>query len=206
METVLIFAGGDTVDVADELPRPDLVVAADGGYDSAVSLGFRVDVLVGDLDSLQATDIPDHVIVERHATNKDATDLDLALELVDREDPARVIVVGGAGGRVDHEFATVELLCGPRWRNIGELDWISDRGLAHVIRDSREIHGDAGELISLIPVGGDVTGVVTKGLQWNLAGETLPHGTTRGVSNVFAGPVADVRIDSGCLLAVVARG
>lgn len=203
METVLIFAGGDRADVADELPRPDLVVAADGGYDGAVSLGIRVDVLVGDMDSIVATDIPDHVVVERHPTDKDATDLELALDLVKRDDPARVIVVGGAGGRVDHELATAELLCDSRWAGIDELDWITERGLSHVVRGRRMIHGDPGQVISLIPVGGDVAGVTTKGLRWDLDSETLPHGTTRGVSNVFRGPVADVRIGSGCLLAVV---
>jgi thiamine pyrophosphokinase len=204
METILIFAGGDRADVADELPRADLVVAADSGYDSAVALGLRVDVLVGDMDSLVATEIPDHVVEERHPTDKDATDLELALDLVKRDDPVRVIVVGGAGGRLDHELATAELLCGSRWASIDELDWISERGLSHVIHGRRMIHGDPGQVISLIPVGGDAMGVTTKGLRWELNGETLPHGTTRGVSNEFRSPVADVRLGSGCLLAVVA--
>ena len=77
--TVLVFAGGDAPNTAvlQELPSPDLVVAADSGYDSAIDLGFRVDALVGDLDSIRAINIPDHVVVERHPTNKDASDLEL---------------------------------------------------------------------------------------------------------------------------------
>jgi thiamine pyrophosphokinase len=52
-------------------------------------------------------------------------------------------------------------------------------------------------------MGGAASGVSTKGLRWNLTGATLDHGTTQGVSNEFTGPVADITVNQGCLLAVV---
>jgi thiamine pyrophosphokinase len=205
METVLIFAGGDspTDSLADELPTAELIVAADSGYDLAVAQGFAVDVLVGDLDSIETEVIPTHVIVERHPTDKNATDLELALSRVLVEKPQRIVVVGGAGGRVDHELATAALLAGDEWADVEEIDWVTDRGWAHVIRGRRILHADVGSVISLIPMGGPAHGVTTRGLRWNLAGETLHHGSTRGVSNEFTGPVADIRVELGCLLAVL---
>lgn len=205
METVLLFTGGDSPgpDLPGELPQPDLVVAADSGYDQAVKTGFAVDVLVGDMDSIESDLLPGHVIVERHRPDKDATDLELALERVLEHRPNRVVVVGGTGGRVDHEIATAQLLCSDRWVDIEEMDWVTNRGWAHVIRGRRIVHGDPGNLISLIPIGGPADGVHTKGLRWNLADATMASGTTWGVSNEFAGPVADIRIGSGCLLAVI---
>jgi thiamine pyrophosphokinase len=205
METVLIFAGGDspTDSLADELPTAELIVAADSGYDLAVAQGFAVDVLVGDLDSIETEVIPTHVIVERHPTDKNATDLELALSRVLVEKPQRIVVVGGAGGRVDHELATAALLAGDEWADVEEIDWVTDRGWAHVIRGRRILHADVGSVISLIPMGGPAHGVTTRGLRWNLGGETLHHGSTRGVSNEFTGPVADIRVELGCLLAVL---
>jgi thiamine pyrophosphokinase len=205
METVLIFAGGDSPaeSLADELPDADLVVAADSGYDLAVAQGFVVDVLVGDLDSIQTEPIPDHVIVQRHPVDKDATDLELALVQVLVDRPGRVVVVGGAGGRVDHELAAAALICSGRWDDIDEIDWVTDRGWSHVVRARRILHGDVGVTISLIPMGGDAHGVTTKGLKWDLTEATLPHGTTHGVSNEFIGPVADIRVTDGRLLAVL---
>jgi len=204
MESVLIFAGGDspTDHLDDELPNADLVVAADSGYDFAVASGFRVDILVGDLDSIETEVIPSHVIVERYPADKDATDLELALSRVVVEQPERIVVVGGGGGRVDHELATASLLCADDWSDI-EVDWVTNRGWAHVIHRRRIIHGDVGDTISLIPMGGPAVGVHTQGLRWRLDDATLSHGTTQGVSNEFIGPVADVRLSSGCLLAVV---
>ena len=205
METVLIFAGGDSPSgsLTEELPEADLIVAADSGYDLALRAGYAVDVLVGDMDSIQTEVIPGHVIVERHPPDKDATDLELAIARLLVERPVRVVVVGGAGGRVDHEIATAQLLCSERWDAIDEIDWVTDRGWAHVVKGRRIIHGDPGAVISLIPVGGPAGGVYTKGLRWDLADATMAPGTTWGVSNEFTGPVADIRIGSGCLLAVV---
>jgi len=205
METVLIFAGGDspTDSLAEELPDAELILAADSGYDLAVQAGFSVDVLVGDMDSIQSEVLPGHVIVERHPVEKDATDLELALSRVMEQRPERIVVVGGAGGRVDHELATAALLCSERWNTVDEVDWVTDRGWSHVIWRRRIVHGDVGRMISLIPMGGAVTGLYTKGLRWNLTDATMHPGTTWGVSNEFTGPVADIRIGSGCLLAVV---
>jgi thiamine pyrophosphokinase len=203
-DTVLILAGGDAAspETASDLPRPDLVVAADSGYDAAVALGLGVDVLVGDMDSIKATKIPGDVVIERHPADKDATDLELALELVVRESPSRVVVLGGSGGRLDHELAVAALLCSSRWSEIDEIDWRSDRGWAHVVRRRRVLHGDVGATVSMLPVGGDARGVITTGLKWNLRDETLPGGTTRGVSNVMTSPVTDIRVSDGALLVV----
>ncbi|MGB7861432.1 MAG: thiamine diphosphokinase [Acidimicrobiia bacterium] len=204
METILVFTGGDAPPggVLEDLPNPDLVVAADSGYDSARALGFAVDVIVGDMDSIATTEIPDHVIVERHSPEKDATDLELALKLAVRDHPARIVVVGGSGGRLDHEIGIAHLLCSPRWADVEEIDWIHARGRAHVIHQRRILHGDLGSTLSLLPVGGHATDVSTTGLKWNLDDETLSHDDTRGISNVMVSPVADIRVGRGCLLAV----
>jgi thiamine pyrophosphokinase len=204
MSTILIFAGGDLpeADLADELPSADLILAADSGYDLAAHLGFRVDVLIGDLDSIVTSPIPDHVVVERYPVDKDQTDLELALELALREDPDRVVVIGGTGGRFDHEIATVGLICSDRWSGVDELEWVSSRGRAYVVRRRRIIHGDVGATVSLVPVGGAVAGISTSGLQWELAGAGLKPGSTRGVSNVMRAPVADIQVEAGCLLVV----
>ena len=204
MDIVLIFAGGDQLrpELAQELPVPDLAVAADSGYEAAISLGYRVDVVVGDMDSITTSPLPDHVIVERHPVDKDQTDLDLAMEIAIRKDPGRLVIVGGTGGRHDHELATAGLICSPRWEEVEEIDWISSRSRSHVVRRRRMVHGDVGAMVTLLPVGGGVEGITTRGLQWDLSDAHLVPGSTRGVSNVMRAPVADISTSSGCLLVI----
>ena len=207
METILIFTGGDppSPDLLEDLPKPDSVLAADGGYDGAVALGFKVNVLVGDLDSITADVIPRDVLVERHPTDKDATDLELALELAAGERPDRIVVAGGVGGRLDHELAIASLLCSPRWAGAGDIDWLSRRGRAHVVSGHRRIHGDVGAKVSLLALGGPAIGVNTTGFKWNLDGDVIQPGSTRGVSNELASPIGDIRIEQGCLMAILPR-
>jgi thiamine pyrophosphokinase len=57
--------------------------------------------------------------------------------------------------------------------------------------------------VSLLSAGGDVLGITTTGLRWELSDEDLPFGSTRGVSNELARPFATVRVRSGCLFAIV---
>lgn len=58
-----------------------LVIAADGGLAHARVLGVNPQLLVGDLDSVEAADLRRHesVPVESHPTDKDQLDLELAL-------------------------------------------------------------------------------------------------------------------------------
>jgi thiamine pyrophosphokinase len=44
--------------------------------------------------------------------------------------------------------------------------------------------------------------VTTTGMRWNLDEAVLHPGSTRGVSNLFTGPVATVRLEGGTLLAI----
>ena len=56
------------------------------------------------------------------------------------------------------------------------------------------------EIVSLLPVTGDVHGVRTEGLRWPLTAETLRLGDTRGVSNEPLATTATVSIEAGLLL------
>ena len=70
-------------------------------------------------------------------------------------------------------------------------------GTAHL-----ELDGAAGDLLSLLPIGGDAVGVTTRGLVYPLHDETLHMGQARGVSNVFESATAHVWLRSGLLLVI----
>jgi thiamine pyrophosphokinase len=67
----------------DLLGDVDLVVAADGGAERAALLGLRPDLVVGDADSIDADALrglaASGTPVERFPTEKDESDLELAL-------------------------------------------------------------------------------------------------------------------------------
>ena len=203
---VIVVAGGEPGGVGmPSLPPDATVIAADGGVDRALALGLRVDLAIGDFDSVSASGLAAAEAagarVERHPVAKDATDLELALDAAIALRPERIVVIGSAGGRLDHLLGSLLLLADERY---AEARIVAELGHAHVdvVRGSAELAGEPGALVSLLPVHGPANGVTTTGLEYPLDDETLPPGTTRGISNVFTEGDARVTVTHGCLLAV----
>jgi thiamine pyrophosphokinase len=187
------------------VPDAGTVVAADGGLERARELGLHVDVVVGDLDSVTPETLAvaetAGARVVRHPQAKDATDLELALDEAVALGARRVLLVASSAGRLDHLLGSLLLLGAERYAEL-ELDALVGDALVHVIRTERTLEGAPGALLTLVPLGGEATGVTTQGLEYPLVGETLEPGTTRGVSNVFTGTEARVGLDGGVLLAI----
>jgi len=192
-----------------DLGEDPLVVAADAGLAGAHALGLAVDLVVGDMDSvdpaLLAAAERAGTEVQRHPAAKDATDLDLALDAARARGADRLVVVTGTGDRFDHALAVALSLAAGRLAGAAVEAWI---GPAHlwVVRDRLAFGGQPGMLVSLIPAHGPARGVTTTGLQYPLHGEDLGAGTTRGVSNVLLGREATVALEEGTLLVIAPGG
>jgi thiamine pyrophosphokinase len=205
----LILAGGDPAPLPDRaLGTFDLVVAADSGVDLAERLGVTVDVVVGDLDSADPAAVERArsagAAVERHPVDKDATDLELALEAARTRGVGEVVIVGGTSlERVDHLLAAAGLIAAPRFARL-VIEWWIGPSRVIVARGDVTVEGAAGDLVSVIPVGGDIE-VGTWGLRWPLDRERLPQGSTRGVSNEMIEPIAGVGVSAGTALVVHTR-
>src|SRR5690606_29585109 len=106
-----------------KVPAEALVIAADSGIDQAHALGLTVDIAVGDFDSVTpgalARAEAAGATVERHPVAKDATDLELALDAAAQHRPDQVLVLGGHGGRLDHQLANALLLASPKYAGMG---------------------------------------------------------------------------------------
>jgi thiamine pyrophosphokinase len=205
---VIVVAGGGSPRPGIDLPQDAVVVAADEGIERAQALGLTVDVAVGDFDSVSPTALATAEAagarIERHPEAKDATDLELALDVALELGAQRILVLGGDAGRLDHLLAALLLLGSERFVGV-QLDALLGPAAVHVIRGERTLSGSPGELVSLLPLHGAADGVTTTGLRYPLAGEQLVPGTSRGVSNVFVAEEATISLDSGVLLAVRPR-
>ncbi|MGZ6371767.1 MAG: thiamine diphosphokinase [Candidatus Limnocylindria bacterium] len=206
---VIVVAGGDAApEDAAQLSDVDLVIAADSGAQWLDLLGREPDLLVGDMDSIDPLLLQrltaDGVAIERHAVEKDASDVELAVERAVSAGADEVVILGGIGAdRLDHELANLLLLADPRWHGL-DLRFVRGRTTLRAVRGggARELDGTAGDLVTLLPVGGDAMGVRTTGLRYPLAGETLTLGRTRGLSNEVVQAPASVSLDAGTLLVI----
>ena len=184
------------------------VVAADGGARHAAGLGLRIDRWVGDGDSLPAADLEAlraaGVPIDLVPVDKDETDTELALRAAVEAGASAVTILGALGGpRLDHALANVALLAHPA---LGErtAELLDGRSRVRLLRGpaTLSLPGMAGDVVSLIPFGGDAEAVVTDGLRYPLHEEPLVLGVARGLSNVRVAERASVTVGRGSILVV----
>lgn len=211
MPSAHIFTGGDPVsaDRSAGLPAPDLVLAADSGAELAAAAGRSVDVLVGDLDSIAEETLDaalaDGAVVEAHPADKDATDLELALDAALRRGADEIVVIGGGGGRLDHLLGNAAVISSPALRE-ASVRWVLEQETAYVVHASREpitLPAAEGAVFSVLPAGGAAAGVTVAGAKWPLRNAVLKAGSSLGVSNQAQGAEITVGAESGVLLVIL---
>jgi thiamine pyrophosphokinase len=203
-----VFSGGTAplTHIAPLLPQFNTVIAADSGFAHAALLGYRVDTLIGDFDSIAKVDydaaIASGATVHVFPTTKDSTDLELAIDAAVQLSPTHVMVVsGGSGDRLDHFLAEVALLAHDGYAHI-RMSAIFASTRIDVVRPGyvHRLSPIVGSCVSLLPSSDVVTGIVTTGLAYPLNNDSLYAHRTRGISNLTIEVSATVEITDGVLL------
>ena len=211
MPRCIIFANGTLPDPnsARRLIRPDdFILAADGGSRHARTLSLLPSIVIGDLDSISEEERrkrkEEGTELIEYSRDKNETDLELALNYAVEKGFREIVIVAALGDRLDQTLGNLALLANIQ---LATLNIRLDDGLesASFCRDQAEVRGRRGDLVSLIPWGGDARGVRTEGLRWPLSNETLRAHQTRGISNEMLGDIAHIQIESGLLLIVHRR-
>jgi thiamine pyrophosphokinase len=206
----VIFANGQLNGLA-RLQPDDLIIAADGGAQHCLKLGIRPQVVIGDFDSVSVDELETLRLqgteIIAYPARKDYTDLELALLEAQQRGAEQVLLVAALGRRWDQSLANLLLPAAFPGLRISLVD--GPQEISFIRPGERlEITGQAGDVVSLIPIGGDAEGITTHGLEYPLRAETLHLGSTRGISNVLlpqapgAGK-ASVTLEAGLLLCAV---
>jgi len=197
----------DTPALVETIRPADLVIAANGGSYHCRALGITPSVIIGDFDSLSPEDIVSYqqagVEIIQYPSQKNETDLELALQLALKRGVSEVLIIGALGARWDMTIANILLIAHPIFSGLkirlldGTQEFILLRG-----KERADLHGRPGDPISLIPLAGDAHGITTQGLEYPLKDETLHFGSPRGVSNRFLQNHAQIDVREGVLLCI----
>ena len=178
----------------------DCIIAADKGYDVALSLGLTPDLVVGDFDS--RGEAPDVENLVRLQVRKDDTDVGHAVELGFERGYTDFVVYGAVGGLLDHTFANVAI-AHDIVRRGGSALFIGEEYSFTVIRNgSLNLPARKSGRISVFALGGTAQGITIKGLSYELEKTSLPCTSHLGVSNAFIGKEAQISVQDGALLIV----
>lgn len=207
VKRIIIFANGELPDLEKShtlLHDDDFIIAADGGARHALALGLTPNIIIGDLDSLNAECLTFNTEIIQFPADKNETDLELAIQHALTLNPEQIIVLAALGGRLDQTLGNIALVNNVQRStfNVRLDDGIEEVFFCH---SNCNIQGTSGDIVSLIPWQGEVTGIATTGLKWSLQNETLYPQKTRGISNEMTGDTATIQIKSGLLLIIHRR-
>ena len=203
--SALIINGGPSPDkrVLDFLPRFDEVLAVDSGFDSAISLGIAPDVVIGDLDSISTNGLEtdkQSIKLIPFPKDKDESDLELAI-LHASKSCTSVTIVDSGGGRLDHLWGVFSAMASDAASMI-TCEAFLGSSYVRLVRDHYTVKPQVSNLVSVFPFGGVAEGVSLSGFRWNLNGETLKPGSTRGLSNEILENFGDISVRKGLLLVI----
>ena len=194
-----IYIGGtvDPTNITEHPKGDDLVIAADAGYRNAQALGVKVQLLLGDFDSLDEKEIPKETEILRVPAEKDFTDTQLAVETAMRKGANDLVIIGGLDGRLDHTIS-----------NLSILEDLSDKGVYAYITNGQNRVRYLNSTSTLLPRSGyrylsllclseKAKGVSVEGCKYPLKNATLTRKFQYAVSN---------EIDGNCALVSVRKG
>jgi thiamine pyrophosphokinase len=214
--TVVVVIGGGPITVPARLHGVDVaaIIAADGGYDTAIAAGLEPTQLVGDLDSISADGLAtaeaSRVPVHRHPADKDATDtelaLDLAVELTVGQPHRELVVLGpDRSDRLDHLIGALTALGHPSLAGFGSVTAFLGTAEIAIVHPTHTVTLDlpAGRVVSVLALHGPCTGVEMTGSRWALRDAVVEPASSLGVSNESLGAPIRITTASGVLTVII---
>ena len=172
----------------------DLVIAADGGWQTLERMGIRPSLAVGDFDSSPApTDIP----IVRHPKEKDDSDTVLAVKEGIARGYEYFLLYGCTGGRPDHYFATVQTLY--HIAREGFHGFLVGDGMISTVIVNRSLQFSPSGTVSVFSLTNESRGVSIDGLRYGLCDATLTNDIPLGLSNEGDGAPARISVRDGAL-------
>ena len=202
-----IYTGGTVrIESITEHPKADdLCIAADQGYHTAKALGERIDLLLGDFDSIGSVPGDEGMEIQRVPAEKDYTDTQLAVEIALERGADEIIIIGGLSGRLDHTLSTLAILEDLNTRGVYCTITDGQNRARYMKSTSTLIARSPYKYLSLIAADEVVKGVDIEGCKYPLKKATLRRRNQFAVSNEITGNVAFISVKKGGVFIIESR-
>lgn len=207
-----IYTGGDLLpeNITEGPQDGDLCIAADAGYRHALSLGARVDILIGDFDSLDPSlqkEVQEAGKTEivRLPPEKDLTDTQLAVELALGRGADEIVIIGGLGRRMDHSLSCLAVLENLRERRIAAHINNGYNRVHYLNASSILIPRSGFRYLSVLAIDQKIKGLTVDGCKYPLKHAPLNRCLQYAVSNKITGNCALIAVRRGRILIIESR-
>ena len=207
---ILIIAGGSLPPLS--LLKADYfnnkyIIAVDGGVKYCFDNKLKIDLAVGDFDSIdEATKdlmVEKNINKREFPADKDMTDFELALSMAVDMDANHITIWGATGSRLDHTMINVQPL--KKYHRRGKQIKIVDRTNEIIYaNESLEIDRNDKFYISIVPT--DKKAIFSlRGVKWPLTRHEIEYGSSFTISNEIVEDKAKIDIEKGDIFIFLSR-
>lgn len=205
MKCILLANGdyGQDLTPYQKLISPDdLVICADGGANYAKRMDLTPFCIIGDMDSITA-DVKEYfhnlrVPIRKYPRQKDFTDTQLALSVAEEQQVKEIILFGSLGLRLDHSLSNLYGCMEAVRRGTRLMHYTPEMAL-HLVNDSLELHGQKGDLVSVLTLTDEAVGVCEIGFEYPLEKVILSKENPYAISNRMLSERATISVEHGIL-------
>ena len=182
------------------LADDDFYVFCDGGLEHREKLNVTPNLIVGDFDSAENPNLPIETIVL--PCEKDDTDSVYAVKEALSRGFSEFLLVGVAGGRLDHTIGNISILLMLDSLN-KSAKIIDDYSIMEIVSDKPVYIKDEYSYFSLLNISGIARGITIEDAKYVLKDGEITSEYQYGISNeVLPGKMAKVTVKEGRLLVV----
>ncbi|HBC29868.1 MAG TPA: thiamine diphosphokinase [Clostridiales bacterium] len=210
MKTALIVGNGEEVhkSIIENL-KYDYVICADGGLEKVKNYGITPDIIIGDFDSVALNVLKQYenkIPVEKFPSEKDFTDMELAVEFAVSKGYNNIILTGASGTRLDHTLGNI-LLMEKYYKDGVNISIIDNNNEMKIISDNAElfIEYKEGYYISIIPVTEYIQGLYLEGFKYNLDNVNVQRGSTLCISNQIKDNKGRITLRKGTAIVIISK-
>ncbi|MBN1968275.1 MAG: thiamine diphosphokinase [Candidatus Delongbacteria bacterium] len=194
----LVLNGNDFFNLKNSINKEYFVVAVDGGFHHLNNNNLKVDLLLGDFDSFKNPKLPDVEII-KFPTEKDFSDLYLALEEMKSRGFKEIYVDAVFGGRFDHELANYENAISFA-RYFDKIVFLGQNQTVHFLTKNKNLNLPIDTIVSFFSGTEKVSNLSLNGFKYSLDNYSLKRESPLGLSNVTTGSNQNIKFSDGVLV------
>lgn len=176
-----------------------VVYACDDAVSELLRQGIKIDLAIGDFDSLQDHDLLKGLKTIKLNKKKDFSDTSYAINHAYNHSNKVVLIGGIKGSRVDHFLANVVLL--DKYKNLVMFD---DTNKLYILeKGTHNIYKENYDYLTILPVTNSIISI--SGTKYILNKKELEAYDTLGLSNEIVRDKATIEIDQGKVLVVQSK-
>ncbi len=184
MNNVLISLSGDcSTNYSLKELNFDEIIGVDNGATHLFDRSLIPSKVIGDLDSISPALLEKvkkmNIELIRYEPNKDKTDFELSLGIVNKPNEKNIFIIGGEEGDIDHLFSIFSLIINFEFST--NITWFyKDKTI--IFRNNASIILKKGKRFSIVPIT-NLKSLTISGAKWNLNKENIEAGSSKTLRN-----------------------